>query len=184
MKAIFYIIAYVIPATIIWGLLGVVLWPLDNIPLLVSLVAWIYTLVFGLLEILGIPFRVPGLRWQVPSSWIKGHPSQVQTIVWGATLGPGLLTVNPYAGMWLLPFLVALNHGLFASIIIAIAIGIAHGSARAVGILSNRRHMDTGCGHLLIMAAQLRWQYIDGLALLLATGGLAAYVISLLGIHL
>ena len=176
--------AYVIPAIIIWGVLGIVLWPMGNIPLLVSLVAWIYTLMFGLLEILGVPFRVPGLRWQVPSNWIKGRPPQVQTIVWGVTLGPGLVTVNPYAGMWLLPFLVALNRSLFASVTIAIAIGMAHGSARALGILSNTRHMDIGCGHLLIMAAQLRWQYIDGLALLMAVGGLTAYIVSLLGVHL
>jgi hypothetical protein len=34
---------------------------------------------------------------------------------------------------------------------------------------------------MLILAAQWRWKYLDGLALLLAAGALAAYMLSLLG---
>ena len=64
--------------------------------------------------------------------------------------------------------------------------GAAHGGARALGVLSNRRQMDSDMeyAHLKILGAQLRWSYIDGLALMLAAGALAAYIISLLGAHL
>lgn len=104
-------------------------------------------------------------------------------MIWGTTLGPGLLTRNPYAGIWLLPLLVALNHNMLTAVTIGIAIGVAHGGARALGVLNNIKHMNTNCGDILILGAQLRWQFMDGLTLLLAAGALAAYVLSLLGIH-
>jgi len=104
----------------------------------------------------------------------------VQTATWGALLGPGLVTRNPYAGMWLVLLLIALNHSLFTVLVLGMAVGIAHGGARALGVLSNRRHLDTNCTHLLILGAQMYWRFIDGLALLLAAGALAAYILSLL----
>lgn len=60
---------------------------------------------------------------------------------------------------------------------------MAHGGGRVLGVLSNRRHMDVDVNyaHLRILAAELHWLYIDGLALLLAAGALAAYILSLLG---
>jgi hypothetical protein len=159
-----------------------VLWPLDVILLLVPLVACVYALIFGIAEMFGLPLRVPSLAWQVPAQWVKGHSPMVQTATWGALLGPGLVTRNPYAGMWLLPLLIALNHNLLTAPAIGMAVGLAHGGACALGVLSNRRHMDTNCSHLMILGAQMRWLYIDSLALLLATGALVAYTLSLLGL--
>lgn len=45
----------------------------------------------------------------------------------------GLITRNPYAGMWLLPFLLALSHPLLTTIFLGAAIGTIHGAARAGG---------------------------------------------------
>lgn len=101
----------------------------------------------------------------------------VQTVIWGACLGPGVITRNLYAGMWLLPFLILLNNNLFTAIIIGMAIGVAHGSTRALGVLHNRKQMEKNCTHLLILGTQLHWKYIDGLVLLLAAGTLIAYIL-------
>jgi hypothetical protein len=185
LKTVLYIAAYVFPALVIWGLLAIVLRPLGSIPLLIPLLAWAYALRFGLLETLGLPFRPLGLWWQVPSSWIKGRPVVLQTLTWGTALGPGLVTKNPYAGMWLLPLLLTLNHGLLAAISIGIAVGAVHGGARVLGVLSNRKCIDVDTSaYLRILNTEAQWQYMDGLALLLAAGALAAYTLSLLGAHL
>ncbi len=158
-------------------------WVPGNIPPLIAAVALAYALWYGTREALALPRRVPGLAWQVPSGWINRRPAVLQTLTWGMTLGPGLVTRNPYAGMWLLPLLLALNRGLLTSVVIGLLIGAAHGSARAVGILSNRKQIESDMeyAHLKILGAQLRWSYIDGLALMLAAGALAAYTLSLLG---
>lgn len=185
LKTAFYIAAYVLPAAVVWGVLGIILRSLDGIPFLLPLPALVYALWFGILETLGVPFQPPGLAWQVPSHWIKGHPAMVQALIWGTALGPGLVTRNPYAGMWLLPLLVALNHSLLMAMAVGIAVGVAHGGARVLGVLRNRRciDMDTDA-YLRILGAELRWLYMDGLALLLAAGALAAYALSLLGARL
>jgi hypothetical protein len=87
--------------------------------------------------------------------------------------------------MWLLPLLLGLNRGLLPAMLVGITIGAFHGAARVLGVLSNRRCMNVDINaHLRIMAAQACWQYADGLALLLAAGALAAYMLSLLGAHL
>ncbi len=65
-------------------------------------------MIFGLCEVLRIPFRQLGLSWQVPGSWVTGRTAVTQTIIWGACLGPGLMTKNPYAGTWMLPLLLVL----------------------------------------------------------------------------
>lgn len=174
-----------LPAALIWAVLATILRLLNGIPLLLPTLAALYALRFGILETLGIGFRPPGLAWQVPSSWIKGHSVLAQTLTWGTTLGPGLVTKNPYAGMWLLPFLVALSSSPLMAIVFGLGVGAAHGLTRALGVLRNRRciEMDENA-YLSILAAESRWQYADGLALLLAAGALAAYVLSFLSIHL
>ena len=180
LKIAFYLAAYVLPAAAVWSILGVVLWPVGAILGVVPLVACGYALAFGIAETFGLPLRVPSLAWQVPAQWIKGRSPMGQTAMWGALLGPGLVTRNPYAGMWLLPLLIALNHNLLTAMAIGMAVGAAHGGTRALGVLSNRRHMDASCSHLMILGVQLRWKYRDGLALLLVAGALAAYSLSLL----
>jgi hypothetical protein len=106
-----------------------------------------------------------------------------QTLTWGSVLGPGLVTRNPYAGMWLLPLLIVLQHDLFTAVVSGATVGIAHGSARAFGILRNRKHQNDSCAPILILASQWRWQFMDGLALLGIAGGLGAYTFSLLISH-
>jgi hypothetical protein len=174
----------VIPAAIVWAILGIVLRPLAGVPFLLPLLALVYALWFGVRETLGLHRRLLGLVWQVPSSWIKGRPAMVRTLIWGTTLGPGLVTKNPYAGMWLLPLLVALNHNLLITVAVSAAVGASHGAARAIGVLRNRKciAMD-GSAYLRIFNAQTQWQYIDGLALLLAAGALGAYALFLQGVH-
>lgn len=186
MKFVFYITAYVLPAALVWGVLGILFRLLNVIPWLIPLLALAYTLWFGLLETLGLPFRPLEIGWQVPSGWIDGRPSMVQALTWGTTLGPGLVTRNPYAGIWLLPLLIALNQSLLIAMLVGVAVGMAHGGARVLGVLSNRRsmEMDEEYAHLMILGSQFRWQYIDGLALLVAAGALAVYNLSLLGVHL
>jgi hypothetical protein len=86
--------------------------------------------------------------------------------------------------MWLLPFLVVLDQNVLVTMIAGFAVGIAHGGARAVGVLNNRKHLQQEhCSHLIVMGAQFYWRYIDGLVLLLATGALFAYILSLFGIR-
>lgn len=109
---------------------------------------------------------------------MKGRPAAISAAIWGAVLGPGLLTRNPYAGIWLLPLLITLNHSVLMGVITGVVIGMAHGTGRALGVLNNRKRMDI-TWHILILGAQLRWRFIDGLVLLLTAGFLSAYVFSL-----
>jgi hypothetical protein len=168
-----------------------VLRPLGVIPfllLVLTLCALVYALWFGVRETLGQHWRLLGLIWQVPSSWIKGRSAVARALIWGTTLGPGLVTKNPYAGMWLLPLLVALvapAHNLLTGVAVGMAVGAAHGGARAIGVLRNRQCIATDVSaHQKILQAQEHWQYLDGLALLLAAGALGAYALFLLGTHL
>ena len=184
-KIVLYLAAYVVPAAIVWGLLGLALGWFHAMALVLPLLGLGYALWFGIVETLHLPVSPPELAWQVPSSWIRGRRFVVQTLTWGTLLGPGLLTRNPYAGMWLLPLLLGLHRSLLPAVTLGIGIGAAHGIARALGVLSNRTCMEAdGDAHLRIMAAQSRWQYVDGLFLLLAAGALAAYTLSLLGAQL
>ncbi len=182
LELLLHIAAYVLPAAVVWGVLGVVFWPLGGIPLIAPLIAWAYALGFGIIETFAIPFQAPSVAWQVPARWVKGRPKAVQILTWGPLLGPGLVTKNPYAGMWLLPLLLILNHSLDIAIVVGVVIGVAHGSTHALGVLKNMGYMKMNCSHLIILGAQLRWRYVDGLALLLAAGALTAYALTLLSI--
>jgi len=158
---------------------------LAGIPLLLPLLALVHALYFGLGETLEFHRLRLSLAWQVPSHWIRGRPAIVQTLIWGTSLGPGLVTRNPYAGIWLLPFLIVLDRNLPMTLFVGIAVGAVHGGARAVGVLRNRSCISTDAdAYLKIMGAQQRWQYLDGLALLLAAGALTAYILFLLSGHL
>ncbi len=78
------------------------------VPFAPALVAvLVYAVTYGLAETMRLPLRAPESRWQVPSTWVAGRTSQKRAVVWGVMLGPGVLTRNPYAGMWLVPLLLA-----------------------------------------------------------------------------
>lgn len=124
---------------------------------------------------LRIPFRQIGFNWQVPASWIKGRTTGTQTIIWGFCLGPGLITKNPYAGTWILPLLLTLAPNTLWALCMGAAIGVAHGGGRALGILRNRKKVEGLC--IPIMVQDLwRWQFVDGMLLLLVGASLAAFL--------
>jgi hypothetical protein len=84
--------------------------------------------------------------------------------------------------MWLFPFLLAFNHNLLLIVLTGMVAGSAHGGARALGILNNVKAMqsDAELSDLRILGMQLRWQFWDGLALLLAAGALSIYLLALI----
>lgn len=172
-----YAMAYIIPAVVVWSILAIVVHPLTHVPQAMLLVAWMYAFVFGLLEALALPFRPVSLAWQVPAQWLQGRSALAQTLIWGIALGPGLVTRNPYASIWLLPVLLTLNHNFLTNVGIGVVIGIAHGGARAFGVLSTRRNLDA-CG--LRILAQWHWRVTDGLLLLFGAGSFTAAVLTML----
>jgi hypothetical protein len=170
---IYFVVAYALPAMGVWALLGAVFGGLDasiTLPLAIA-----YACSYGLIETLRLPVRTPSLSWQVPAKWILGRPFPTQIAAWGASLGPGLLTRNPYAGIWLLPLLLGLVDGPATGAILGLFVGLGHGVARAVGVVRNARvRASDAAAHLAIMGSMLRWQLIDGLALLAIAGVLLA----------
>jgi len=183
LKITLYIVVYMIPAALVWGAISIIVSRfLGVVPVLMLLLAWIYALSFGLIETLGLPLQSPSLAWQVPAHWLEKRSPAEQAILWGALLGPGLVTRNPYAGIWLLFLLPALNHGLLTIALVGIGIGMAHGTARALGILWNRKQVNRMCTYASIIGAQLRWKYINGIALLIGAGMFMTSVLWLLHI--
>lgn len=96
----------------------------------------------------------------------------VRATVWGAILGPGLMTRNPLAAMWFIPLLLlqtgAASRGLLAG---AVA-GALHGGSRALGVIRQIR-AGTDYDYYESTVRLLRWRLLDGL-LLLALAGLFA----------
>ena len=163
--------AHAIPAALVWAVIAAAAVPLpDGIATILALV---YALAHGLSETLGLPLRAPGIGWEVPAAWLKGRGRAGRILVWGATLGPGLVTRNPYAGMWFLPLLLATTAAdLFSAAAAGALVGLAHGTARAIGILAN--HRSEGCDLPWRMAVtQMRFRLADGLGLLFAAAVVA-----------
>lgn len=158
------------PGAAAWALLG---WLLSLSSVGVRWRLWpllAYAVVFGMAEVLEVPLRVPGRRWQVPSTWIqRGRWSQAAT--WGALLGPGLLTINPFASMWLLPLtLYSLGRPILGAGVGAAA-GAVHGLARARGVETNAKRLaKLDLSDLLVKGPRVRRQ-LDG-AILLCSAGL------------
>jgi hypothetical protein len=136
-------VAYAGPAAVAWTLLGVVVMvaqavlpvPVAGIALVIAIG---YAGYYGLTEATGLRGLLPpGRRWQVPQTMMIGASPRRRILVWGAILGPGFLTQNPYAGFGLLPIVVAvmLSAGGTAVLAAAAVIGVAHGSARATALL-------------------------------------------------
>ncbi|MGH2532602.1 MAG: hypothetical protein ACRDJW_09875 [Thermomicrobiales bacterium] len=165
--AFLYVAAYAVPAAAIWVLVGALLRPLGERPWALASVAVIFTLRYGLAETLNLPLQSPGHRWQVPARWIRGRTRTKGVLTWGALLGPGLIARNPYAGMWLLPFVVSLDQSLLT----AGLVGGTHGTARALGVLHNLR-LDCNVADMTAWNAQWRWRLLDGVLLLVSAGAL------------
>jgi hypothetical protein len=84
-------------------------------------------------------------------------------------LGPGLATRNPYAGFWLLPLAVAAVHNVGSGVLLAAAIGAAHATARALGLLRDVSDADPS-SYLQSTLRSMYWRMFDGFALLAAAG--------------
>jgi hypothetical protein len=138
--------AYAVPAAIAWSVIGLALaaLPLAGFALVAAV---LYGGYYGLIELAGrrgLP--PPGRRWQVPQTMMIDAPPRRRVLVWGAILGPGFLTRNPYAGFAILLLAVAAMPGLAAGLALGAAIGAAHGGARAVALLRDVRELHQAQG--------------------------------------
>jgi hypothetical protein len=186
--------AYTLPAAAVWAALGLVLGalPVSRIALVVAAV---YAAGYGVIEVAGLPWPVPGRRWQVPQDLMIGAGARRRVLVWGAVLGPGFLTRNPYAGFAVLPVLVAAvgrqaTGTVTTAVLVAALVGVAHGAGRAVALLRDSRAVAAPVAGpvagpvadpFALLLRLLRWRTADGLALLAVAGAAlvtAAYWLS------
>ena len=159
------IATHALPSGAVWALLGFGLAALHEAHAALVAAA-VYALVLGTSEVLSLPLHAPSSKWQVPRSWVgPHHPFPRQAIIWGVTLGPGLLTRNAYASMWVAVPLLAACDSPQAGLVAGLAVGLAHGAGRASGIAHNALRLPGN-----VHAAMLRyfsWRIIDGEALLI-----------------
>jgi hypothetical protein len=165
----FLILSYAAPATLAWAVVGVVA---NAIPAsrYAPIVMACYALYYGVVEtgiLAGI--RPPGTGWQVPQSFVSGVPARTRILVWGAFLGPGFATRNPYGGFFLLPIALAAIGNVPAGAAVAAAIGFAHGSGRALSLLRDARHIAVS-DYLQNVLKSIYWRVFDGYALLIICG--------------
>jgi hypothetical protein len=152
----------------VWGLFGGLAGAWS--PVRGALLATVgYAVLFGLMELFAPRPRVPGSSWQVPRGWVGQSRWSERVLVWGATLGPGLMTRNPLAGMWLLPLLLLQTGGVAAGLAAGAVAGAVHGGGRAVGVI---RQIRAGADYDYYESTTrgFRWRYLDGVALLAAAG--------------
>lgn len=161
-----YIISYILPAAIVWGFVGQFFLWLNNLLPLIILIATVYTLYYGIVEVWELRFQPPGLHWQVPAEWINEGAFLKRSLIWGSLLGPGFVTLNPYAGMWALIWLVASSQ----NIIVALLVGVMHSTARVIGILYNVEIFKSGYIPIAPFLLQGKWKLVDGLVLLFISG--------------
>ena len=129
-----------------------------------------YGAFYGVLEVGGMARPAPpGSRWQVPSEWVRGVSRQRRAVVWGSMLGPGFATRNPYAGFWILPLAVAAVGDLAYGLLLAAAIGAAHSTGRALGLLRDVKDVDVN-SYLQSTLRSMYWRKVDGFVLLVAAG--------------
>jgi hypothetical protein len=132
-------------------------------------VAAVYGCGYGAAEVFGFRWPPPpGRRWQVPQDLLIGSSGARRLVVWGAILGPGFLTRNPYAGFGMLVLLAASIGNLPTAIVIAAAIGAAHAAGRAIALFRDSATEQREPFALLLQS--LRWRVLDGIALLAVAG--------------
>jgi hypothetical protein len=164
--------AYAVPAMAMWAVIGLLLAALP-IALVALGAVVLYGCGYGAVEILGTARpSAPGRNWQVPQDLMIGASGRRRVLVWGAVLGPGFLTRNPYAGFGALPLLLASLGSVPVAVAVAALVGMAHGSARALALLRDAARLQPEPIGLLLRS--LRWRTLDGLGLLAVAGaGLA-----------
>jgi len=169
----FVLAAYVVPACAVWAALGLVLGAVSALGSVVApvacLTAGVYGLGYGVVEVSGLAWpAAPGRRWQVPQGFLIGADSRRRVLIWGAILGPGWLTRNPYAAFGLLPLLVLGTGQVVAAVVLAALIGAAHGSGRALALLRDAAAPSADPFELVLRS--IRWRQADGVALLAVAG--------------
>ena len=186
------IAAYALPAVAVWTALGLALTAvrLTGVALAAAVAYGGY---YGATEVSGrrgLP--PPGRAWQVPQTMLIDAPPRRRVLVWGALLGPGLATRNPYAGFGLLPLAVASMPGTGAGLAAGAMVGLAHGTARAVALIRDVRDLRPGPAspalaaagrqggpvteppddvlttHLDVLLKTVYWRRVDGAVLLAA----------------
>jgi hypothetical protein len=162
------LVAYAIPAAAAWALLGLVLGALP-VAHAALVAAAVYGCAYGAAEVLGLRWpAAPGRRWQVPQDLLIGVSGARRLLVWGAILGPGFLTRNPYASFGMLLLLAACTGSLPAAVVVAAAIGAAHAGGRGAALL--RDAAAPQLEPLALLLRSLQWRTLDGIALLLIAG--------------
>jgi hypothetical protein len=166
--------AYVVPAVGVWVLVG---WLLNLFPLSsAALIAvTLYAIIYGISESIDRAYPVPPtILWQVPSAGVRHVSAWRRILIWGSILGPGFVTINPYAGFALLVLTVASIGNVRDAVILAASIGAMHGLGRSLALLRDVQ----GWGPADYKEATRRqtyWRRTDG-QLLLIISGLAIFV--------
>jgi hypothetical protein len=130
--------------------------------------AAVYGCTYGIAEVCGLHLPAPGRRWQVPQDMLIGASGRRRLAVWGAILGPGFLTRNPYPAFGMLVLLAASIGRLPAAIGVAAAIGAAHACGRGIALLRDSKATHDEPFALVLRA--LRWRALDAIALLALAG--------------
>ena len=160
--------AYSVPGAAAWALAGLILGALP-IAHAALVTAALYGCAYGVAEVCGLRWpAAPGRRWQVPQDLLIGASGTRRLLVWGAILGPGFLTRNPYASFGMLVLLTASAGSLPAAIVVGAIIGAAHASGRAAALLRDSATPQLEPFALLLRS--LRWRAFDGIALLAVAG--------------
>jgi hypothetical protein len=156
----------------VWTALGLLLNLLPLSAVALVLMAG-YGVFYGVLEAGGRARPAPpGSSWQVPAKWVRGVSRRRRFLTWGSLLGPGFATRNPYAGFWVLPLAVAAVGDLGNGVLLAAAIGAAHSTGRALGLLRGGKDVDVN-SYLQSTLKSMYWRMADGFALLAAAGATA-----------
>ncbi len=133
----------------------------------------LYGTFYGIIEAAGRVWpAAPGSRWQVPSAWVRGVSPRRRMWVWGALLGPGFATRNPYAGFGFLLLAVAAVGNLEAGVFLAAAIGIAHATGRALALLRDVRLIEAS-DYMQAVLKAMYWRMFDGYGLLAIAGAVS-----------
>lgn len=157
-----------------WAGLGLLLaalpLPAASLTACALVIAVLYCAVYGVTEAAGRARpRAPGTSWQVPQGMVLGAGDRRRVLTWGAILGPGFLTRNPYAGFGLLPLILLASAGhAWAGLVTGALIGIMHGSGRGLALLRDARV--TAAEPFELLLTLVRWRILDGLALLAIAG--------------
>lgn len=163
--------AFALPGAAAWALIGAGLGALSLPFGIVAAAAWCYALCFGVAQTLQVRLRAPSSSWQVPQEWVRYRSPRQQIVVWGVTLGPGVITRNPYASMWLLPAFLSLVDSVPAGLLAGAVIGACHGAARALGVILNVAVLRARVEHAMLSLVVS--QTIDGVWLLFIAGATA-----------